>query len=215
MAPKIVEKAQRRQEIALAALEVFAQRGFEATSISQVAEAAGISKGSIYLYFESKAELTVAAASAWVAAIEQGVAPLLDDRADPLERLRTLFRASTQAFLSDQRMILLFVGIVQVALRDRELLARLDIVRRVSAPIRNAICGILRDGVARGVFRPEVDDQAERIAINLVAFVDGLGMHYVANPGFFDLAAQIDLYLEGLLHSLRPLVRDPPGERHD
>jgi AcrR family transcriptional regulator len=209
MSPKIVEKSQRRQEIALAALEVFAQRGFEATSMSQVAKAAGISKGCIYLYFESKAELTVAAATAWLAGVEKGVAPLIDISLEPLERLRRLLRGSTQAFLSDRRMIMLFVGIVQVALRDRELLDRLDIVRKVSAPIRNAICGILRDGVEQGVFRPEVESLAEQIAINLVAFVDGLGMHYIANPGFFDLTAQIDLYLDGLLHSLRVPTREP------
>ena len=37
----------------------------------------------------------------------------------------------------------------------------------------------------------------------LVAFVDGLGMHYVTSPTFFDLNAQIDFYLENLIDSLR------------
>lgn len=203
MSPKRIDKNRRKQEIAIAALEVFAQRGFEGASISQIAKAAGISKGSIYLYFDSKIELTVAAASAWVAKIEEGATTLPDKSHDPLTRLRVLFQASTQAFLEDPRMISLFLGIIQVAMRDRELLERLDVIRKVSEPIRNEICKILLDGVSQGVFRPEVASQAERIAINLVAFVDGLGMHTIASPGFFDLSDQIDLYLEGLLNSLR------------
>ena len=64
MSPKIVDRDLRRREIAMAALEVFAEHGFEATSISQIAAAAGVGKGTIYLYFATKAELTVEAAHA-------------------------------------------------------------------------------------------------------------------------------------------------------
>lgn len=46
-----------RTEILDAALELFAKNGFHATSISQIAEKAGISKGLMYNYFKSKDEL--------------------------------------------------------------------------------------------------------------------------------------------------------------
>ena len=36
MSPKIVDKQQRKKELALAALNVFAERGFESASISQI-----------------------------------------------------------------------------------------------------------------------------------------------------------------------------------
>lgn len=203
MAPRIVDKEQRKREIALAALEVFAERGFESTSISQIAQAAGIGKGTIYEYYGSKAELTVAAASAWVEAIEEGVEPLLDAQQDPHTRLRTLYQASTQAFLEDRRMILLLLGIAQIFLRDPALLERFDVVQKVSGPMRRATRDILLDGVSQGVFRPEVAAEADRIAINTVAYLDGIGLQYATDPSFFDLSEQVDLYLEGLLSSLR------------
>jgi hypothetical protein len=100
-------------------------------------------------------------------------------------------------------MTMLFLGVAQTFLRDRTLLERFDLIREVSAPIRRAIRGILLDGVSQGVFRPEIARDVERIAINLVAYVDGIGLHYVTNPTFFDLSEQVDFYLENLLESLR------------
>jgi AcrR family transcriptional regulator len=50
-------KEARPAEIVEAALEVFAERGFSAARIDDVAARAGISKGTLYLYFASKEEL--------------------------------------------------------------------------------------------------------------------------------------------------------------
>ena len=50
-------KDERPAEILTAALDVFAARGFAATKLDEVAARAGVSKGTLYLYFESKEEL--------------------------------------------------------------------------------------------------------------------------------------------------------------
>ena len=47
----------RRQQLLDAARELIVERGFEATTMSDVAEAAGVAKGTVYLYFDSKADL--------------------------------------------------------------------------------------------------------------------------------------------------------------
>ena len=49
--------ADRPAEILAAALEVFAARGFQAARLEEVARRAGVSKGALYLYFETKADL--------------------------------------------------------------------------------------------------------------------------------------------------------------
>ena len=53
-------EALRREQILDAAAQVFAQRGFRTASIQQVAEAAGIAKGTVYNYFDSKDDLLLA-----------------------------------------------------------------------------------------------------------------------------------------------------------
>src|SRR3989442_12947936 len=50
-------KAARPAEIVTAALEVFVQRGFAATRLEEVARRAGVTKGTVYLYFKSKEAL--------------------------------------------------------------------------------------------------------------------------------------------------------------
>ncbi len=52
-------KQKRRNQIILTALENFAHRGYHRTSINDIAKAAGISKGLIYNYFESKEDLLI------------------------------------------------------------------------------------------------------------------------------------------------------------
>src|SRR5256884_2729124 len=50
-------KDARPGEIVAAALEVFGERGFAATKLADVARRAGVTKGTVYLYFDSKEAL--------------------------------------------------------------------------------------------------------------------------------------------------------------
>jgi AcrR family transcriptional regulator len=69
-------KEARPSEIVAAALHLFAERGFAATRLDDVAAAAEISKGTLYLYFENKEEL-------FKAVVREAVLPNID-RADAL-----------------------------------------------------------------------------------------------------------------------------------
>ena len=61
----------------------------------------------------------------------------------------------------------------------------------------------LLEGVSKGVFRPEIAKDAEKIAINLAAYLDGIALHHFMSKDFFDLKEQVDSYLEELLGSLK------------
>jgi len=64
-------KEDRPQEITAAALEAFAEKGYSATRVTDVAERAGVSKGLLYLYFKTKEEL-------FKAVIKSFVSPRID-----------------------------------------------------------------------------------------------------------------------------------------
>ena len=56
--PKFQRRAEDRpREICAAALEVFAEKGFAAARLDEIARRAGVSKGTLYLYFKDKEEL--------------------------------------------------------------------------------------------------------------------------------------------------------------
>ena len=65
--PKIAEqtRAARRGQIVAAALACFARTGYHATTMADVAAQAGVSKGTPYLYFESKQVLFLALHEEW------------------------------------------------------------------------------------------------------------------------------------------------------
>ena len=76
MAPRTKEqfeqiRAKSRQAIMDSALELFAEKGFRGTSISMIAQKAGISKGLMYNYFESKIELLDAIVREGIGLIEE------------------------------------------------------------------------------------------------------------------------------------------------
>ena len=57
MAPRIVDKEQKRKEIAIASFELIHNVGIKKMTVAQVAIAAGIGKGTIYEYFENKDDI--------------------------------------------------------------------------------------------------------------------------------------------------------------
>ncbi len=58
--PKIVNKLQKRQDIALSSTELFIEKGFYKLTVSEVAKNAKVAKGTIYEYFESKEDIVFA-----------------------------------------------------------------------------------------------------------------------------------------------------------
>ena len=68
-------KDERPSELIAAALDLFVERGFAATRLDDVAARAGVSKGTLYLYFESKEAL-------FKAVIEEAIVPLLASAED-------------------------------------------------------------------------------------------------------------------------------------
>jgi AcrR family transcriptional regulator len=83
-------KAERRETLLDAGLELFSRAGYGTVSIGEVASAAGVTKPVIYEHFESKADLYVALLEREAARLSQVLLEGLDMSADLKERLRAL-----------------------------------------------------------------------------------------------------------------------------
>src|SRR4051794_12365557 len=81
-------KARRREEILAHAARVFAARGFPGTDVQAVADAVGVAKGTLYLYFASKEELFLAAVDQGMKDLKAFVDAAVEGAADPLEVIR-------------------------------------------------------------------------------------------------------------------------------
>ncbi|MCD0484160.1 TetR/AcrR family transcriptional regulator [Streptacidiphilus sp. ASG 303] len=82
-------RASKREDIAEAALQQFRERGFNATGINDITQAAGVPKGSFYNHFSSKEESALEALDRYAGTLRFDM--LAEPGRPPLERLRAHF----------------------------------------------------------------------------------------------------------------------------
>ena len=190
----------KRERILDAAVRVFARKGFHATRVSEVAKAAGVADGTIYLYFESKDHLLVSL-------FEHRVEKLLAYLETELPRVPT---ASHRL----QRIIELQLGLLE---GERDLAEVVTIIFRQSnrlmkeygAPKFNAyldaIARVIAEGQATGELRGDVSPQVAARAIfgalDAITMIWALGK--AEHGGLLRASGQL---VEMMLHGLTPPV---------
>lgn len=144
-------KADRPAEILSAALEVFDERGFRAARLDEIAARAGVSKGTIYLYYSNKEDLLIQV-------VRETLEPFLDEAEHTIagydgraSGLLTMLVAQYWTRLGDDKMATIS-RLMQVEGANFPDLARFY-VREVLGRGRRIIRQILRHGVERGEFR--------------------------------------------------------------
>ncbi|MBI5899501.1 MAG: TetR/AcrR family transcriptional regulator [Rhodocyclales bacterium] len=149
--PRQRRKQARPAELTAAALELFVEKGFAATRLDDVAARAGVSKGTLYLYFDGKDAL-------FKAVIQEGIVPILEAGAGLVdtfeggsaELLRTLIREWWQRIGSSA-----LGGVPKLMISEArnfpELAAYYN--EAVITRGRELMRRVLRRGIERGEFR--------------------------------------------------------------
>jgi AcrR family transcriptional regulator len=117
-------KERTRQRLLAEAQRLFRERGYAATSLEQIAEAAEVTKGAIYGHFTSKEDLLLSAIEA-----DRGTTPdyvtMLNDRSRPLrERLAEFGRAVATEEPDDPAELAMFLEFFAALLRAPDALQR-------------------------------------------------------------------------------------------
>ena len=161
-------EALTRDRILEAAEQVLRRFGPAKTTVVDVARALGVSHGSVYRHFTSKAELLDAVVESWLKRTSEPLEAIVADAAPPRERLRRWFAALMAAkrskVTSDPEMFA----------ASREIFAAAgDVVARHVGTLRGQIARILSDGVERGDFAiGDVESRASAIFDAMVRFHD-------------------------------------------
>ena len=129
-------RGDKRDAILRAAIRTFARNGFFGAQVADVARAAGVAAGTVYLYFRSKDDLLVSIFERTMSeAIAEGRAALAGI-ADPLERLRRIARLHLDRLGRDRDLAVVF----QVELRQST-----KFMERFSNTLLRDYLGIMRD----------------------------------------------------------------------
>ena len=150
MSPKIVDKAEKRKQIGLLALTYFAEEGAATGSISQIAQAVGVGKGTIYEYFRSKEELITYAMELYVEEAEEKVGLFLDGINDPKERLRHYSIQIVEHIIEDPKTTGILLALFQLILADAGKQRQSKLFTGMFEQARLTIADIIKRGVEQG-----------------------------------------------------------------
>jgi AcrR family transcriptional regulator len=98
----------RRAEVVLGAAQVFAERGYDQTSVPELAEALGLAAGSLYHYFGSKEQLLRAICDQLMDPLLERAEALLEEPREPAEQLRALVRLWVEHVVAHRAHMLVF-----------------------------------------------------------------------------------------------------------
>jgi AcrR family transcriptional regulator len=194
-------KAERPQEILEAAFVEFSRNGYAMTTLDRVAEHAGVTKGTIYVYFESKEHLFISMVREVTKAALDTVHEMFETHeGTTADLLRTQFSFIYQHIVEDRRRREVLRMLIAEAPRFPELADRYhqEILRPCLDMLRQAI----RRGMDRGEFRNSAIIDLPQIVIAPIALVD-LWMMMFDDRQPLDMKAyfnaHLDLVLNGLL----------------
>ncbi len=175
--PKVVDETEQRDEIAEAAVEVFADHGFSETSVREVADAAGMSKGNIYLYFDSKNEILDRIFQNFESNLHEILDKHLLSSGDPLDKIEALLD-DLMMFLRKNRStfkVLFDFWSYSLHTSKQSLVEYEPFYRR----IQEKLVAVLEEGAQAGTFRRDWNPGLPSI---LIGFFEGQIVQWLVNP---------------------------------
>jgi AcrR family transcriptional regulator len=192
-------KGRRREEILGAAKAVFAAKGFHATTIADVARAAGISYGSVYWYFESKDALFHELMDEQERALRHHIDRAVGEAGaahDGEQLFRTSVRATFEFFEADR-------DVVKLLFRDALVLG--DRFDRHLGGIYEGFVDDIEKTVAGAQAAGYVVEAAPRmVAFSVAALIGQLALRRLATDDGLTAAELADFVVTLLLEGLRP-----------
>lgn len=198
--------SERRTVISRAAVEVFAERGFEAASLDEIARRAGVTKPLLYRHFASKTELYIRLLEDETDDLLRGVAAAVAAETDPLARLR----AGIDAFFDhvERRPLarrLLF--------RDPDARPELAAAHeRVQSEMTAALAGLLDSNPRLLASDPERELTIELFAHVLKTALNGIAAWWLEHPGT-ERRTVVERTMQLLAPGLDALQEAPPAPR--
>ncbi len=169
-------RRERRDAILQAAIALFAQRGFAHAGISDIAREAGVSHGTVFLYFASKEALFRAAVLEPLEEFATQSLAIMDGEASAVARIRRLVRDQVREMAAEQS----YLEVVGEARARAERFG--DLAAEITAIIYRVVSRLselVTEGMEAGELAPGMPDI---IAASYIAYLNGIGL-VVRNSG--------------------------------
>lgn len=172
---------ERKQQLLDAAVGLFASRGYAATRIADICDAAGVAKGLFYWYFETKESLFAELVRSMRTQLRRAQAHAMDPDADPVTRIRQGAEASVR-FMAEH---MAYFALLEMERNDQ---AILPVLREGADVYVTDTARLVREAQDAGLIRDDHD--ARLLAIG----VHGAVSHF----SYFHRSGRIDLSVDEL-----------------
>lgn len=191
-------KADKLRRIEKAARRLFAKKGYDATTTRDIAEAAGIGTGTLFVYFPEKLDLLVHLHREGLSRVTTDALAERDASRPLVEQLADIFRAIHDYWAPNPELARVF---------NKEMLAlspeRQGGIVELTVGFLQGLAGIVDEARARGEVRGDV--ASLQVAYQaFAAYYLGLMMWLTGTTRRADMDAQLEASLELLMQGLRP-----------
>ena len=185
----------KRESILRAATRVFARNGYFNSKVADIARAAGVADGTVYLYFKSKEEILHSIFDQNMAEAIAADRKLIDKLRDPREKLRRIATLHLERLGADRDLAVVF----QVELRGST-----KFMEEFSAAGFAEYLGLLRaifeEGQRTGVFRKELN--AKVAAKIFFGALDEMATNWIISKRSYKLEPMADVVMDVFLNGV-------------
>lgn len=195
---KRADGEETRRKIVLAALDLFVRKGYHGSSITDIVNRVGLSKGSLYAHFKSKGEILLLIIDRYRARfLDEMMRAANECEGDALDKLNRCISFSAQC-ASEYENLCVFLTFLSA-----ELKADVDfepVLTAVYHDYHKFMSEIIRQGIRQGLVDKDTDP--ELAGLTFMALHDGLLHQWVLNRNVIDAKAYVKTFREIFIYGL-------------
>jgi TetR/AcrR family transcriptional regulator, cholesterol catabolism regulator len=200
-------RSQRRADMIRLAGELFAEKGFRATTVREIADAAGILSGSLYHHFDSKESIGDEILSTFLNEVLADYRAAVSTSADPAQVIERIVRSSSHTLARHHAALTMLQNDWNYFFTQ----PRFGYLRKDLREIERIWITQLERGIDAGIFRPDLD---VKLTYRLLRDILWLPANW-RRAGGFSTDQVVDAFLQLLFGGItNPAVRQPAARPH-
>jgi TetR/AcrR family fatty acid metabolism transcriptional regulator len=199
VSPRKINKEVKRKEIIMAAIKVFARKGVAYTKMIDIAEEAGIGKGTIYEYFKSKDDIFFESFHHFMEHSDTVIAKRLFKIHDPVEKLESWIEGWMEAISGSIDVLEILMDYWAEGIRTKNENYVFN-MKQLYDEYRKVIVEILEEGISKGKIRPVNTTATASI---LIGALDGLALQWIMDHNIFQFKEAADALKDSFIKGLK------------
>jgi AcrR family transcriptional regulator len=203
MSPKADVSQKRKTQILEAAMETFSKVGFHKARMSDIAEKSGLSKGSLYLYFESKNDLILHLLARVFEPEIKDLRSLLDVKKSVEERLLIYAERGAKDIIDMLKWMPLVYDFIALAFRQNNIREAISLYYQQNMAILETL---IQQGIDSGEIRTS---SARDAAIAIGSILEGTIVLWFYDPNEIEIRTHLMTNIKLLIQGLKPQPASP------